>query len=204
MAERFDHFSSPTTAINAGTARASTPESAAHVNSTTLSYEYKALLSRRLFLHQSQEMALLGGQLISTAKAAEILSLPASKEGWNRLAVAKQERPREKWDWIIPLIGIFIGLSLVALLIYNGLTAVINHEYCSILDENFSRGFNINVWTKEVEFGGFEFVHVWWLTSSFQQWSNRWNNHKRRKCLRPQWKTAHQTKPPRGLPDRKK
>lgn len=87
--------------------------------------------------------------------------------------MAKQERPREKWDWIIPLIGIFVGLSLVALLIYNGLTAVINHEYCSILDENFSRGFNTNVWTKEAEFGGFEFVHVWWLTSSFQQWSNR-------------------------------
>lgn len=78
---KFDHFNSPTTAVNAGTARASTPESAAHVNSTTLPYEYKPLLSRRLLLHQSQEMALLGGQRISTAKAAEILSLPASKEG---------------------------------------------------------------------------------------------------------------------------
>lgn len=59
------------------------------------------------------------------------------------------------------MIGMFIGLSLAALLIYDGLKAVINHEYCPVLDEDFSRGFDTEVWTKEAEVGGFGFVQVW-------------------------------------------
>lgn len=59
------------------------------------------------------------------------------------------------------MIGMFIGLSLAALLIYDGLRVVINQEYCPVLDEDFSRGFDTNVWTKEAEVGGFGFVLVW-------------------------------------------
>lgn len=66
--------------------------------------------------------------------------------------------PREKWVTIIPLIGLFIGLAFAGFLIYDGLKAVINHEYCPILDEDFSRGLDPKIWTKEAEVGGFGFV----------------------------------------------
>jgi len=63
--------------------------------------------------------------------------------------------PREKWVTIIPIIGIVIGFALAGFLIYDGLQTVVNHTYCSVLDENWSEGFNEKVWTKEVEVGGF-------------------------------------------------
>ncbi|MCJ1397512.1 hypothetical protein MMC11_000705 [Xylographa trunciseda] len=63
--------------------------------------------------------------------------------------------PREKWVTIIPIIGIVVGFALAAFLIFDGLRTVVNHTYCSVLDENWSEGFNTKVWTKEVEVGGF-------------------------------------------------
>jgi hypothetical protein len=63
--------------------------------------------------------------------------------------------PREKWVTIIPLMGIFAGLVLSGLLIWDGLRSVVRHEYCLVLDEDFSGGLNSKVWTKEVEVGGF-------------------------------------------------
>ena len=63
--------------------------------------------------------------------------------------------PREKWVTIIPIIGIVIGFALAAFLIFDGLQTVVNHTYCSVLDEDWSEGFNTKVWTKEVEVGGF-------------------------------------------------
>jgi len=63
--------------------------------------------------------------------------------------------PREKWVTIIPIIGIVIGFALAGFLIFDGLQTVVNHTYCSVLDENWSEGFNSKVWTKEVEVGGF-------------------------------------------------
>ena len=63
--------------------------------------------------------------------------------------------PREKWVTIIPLIGIFVGLGVSALLIWDGLRSVVNHVYCPVLIENWDHGFNNKVWTKEAELGGF-------------------------------------------------
>ncbi|KAF2708211.1 glycoside hydrolase family 16 protein [Pleomassaria siparia CBS 279.74] len=62
--------------------------------------------------------------------------------------------PREKWMTIIPLIGVFIGFVVTGLLIWDGLRAVVNYKYCPVLDENFS-SWDDNIWTKEVEVGGF-------------------------------------------------
>ena len=67
--------------------------------------------------------------------------------------------PREKWVTIIPIIGIVIGFALAVFLIYDGLQTVVNHTYCSVLDEDWSEGFNDKVWTKEVEVGGFGYAH---------------------------------------------
>lgn len=63
--------------------------------------------------------------------------------------------PKEKWVTIIPIIGIVLGIALSGFLIYEGLSSVQNHVYCTVLDENFSGGLNNKVWTKEVEVGGF-------------------------------------------------
>jgi hypothetical protein len=62
--------------------------------------------------------------------------------------------PREKWVTIIPIIGFCLGLAVAALLIWMGLWTVVDHNYCLVLDEDFSF-WNDKVWTKEVEVGGY-------------------------------------------------
>lgn len=64
--------------------------------------------------------------------------------------------PKKKWQTIIPLMGVLIGLGLCALECWQGYTSVINHNYCLILDEDFSSGtLDESVWSKEVGVGGF-------------------------------------------------
>ena len=63
--------------------------------------------------------------------------------------------PKEKWVTIIPIIGIVIGLVFTGYLIYDALKSVSNYKYCPVLDDDFSKGFNTKVWTKEVESGGY-------------------------------------------------
>ncbi|KZF20767.1 glycoside hydrolase family 16 protein [Xylona heveae TC161] len=67
----------------------------------------------------------------------------------------KKKDPKEKWVTILPLIGILIGLGISGFLIWDGLRTVVKHNYCLLLDEDWSEGFNDKVWTKEVEVGGF-------------------------------------------------
>lgn len=71
----------------------------------------------------------------------------------------EKKDPREKWMTIIPLIGFFLGLCVVAVLVWNGVREVAVHKYCQILDEDFSF-WNDKIWTKEVELGGYGSVHV--------------------------------------------
>lgn len=62
---------------------------------------------------------------------------------------------------IFPLIGIVIGLGISGFLIWDGLRSVVHHKYCSIMNEDFtSGGLDANIWTKEVEVGGFGFVLI--------------------------------------------
>lgn len=67
----------------------------------------------------------------------------------------ERKDPREKWVTIIPLIGLALGFAFAAFLVYDGLKTVVKHEYCPILDDDFSAGLNTKVWTKEAEVGGF-------------------------------------------------
>lgn len=66
--------------------------------------------------------------------------------------------PKEKWVTIIPLLGIFVGLALSAFLIYEGLQTVHHNVYCPVLMDDFTGGLNSNVWTKEVEVGGYGYA----------------------------------------------
>lgn len=63
--------------------------------------------------------------------------------------------PREKWVTIIPCVGLLVGLVVCALLVWSGLKSVVNHKYCPVLIEDWSGGFDENIWTREVEVGGF-------------------------------------------------
>jgi hypothetical protein len=79
-----------------------------------------------------------------------------------RIKKGEEERPwltehdsREKWQTIIPCIGLVIGLATCAFLLYDGISSVTNNKYCPVLEDNFSSGFNDEIWTKEVEVGGF-------------------------------------------------
>ncbi|KAI9778017.1 MAG: hypothetical protein M1839_008422 [Geoglossum umbratile] len=68
----------------------------------------------------------------------------------------QKKDPREKWVTIIPLMGLGVGLLLAGFLIYDGLRSVVNHKYCPVLHEDFSgTTLNDQIWTKEVEVGGF-------------------------------------------------
>lgn len=66
--------------------------------------------------------------------------------------------PKEKWVTIIPIVGAIIGLALAGFLVWDGLRTVVINDYKLVLDENFSGPLDSNIWTKEVEVGGFGFV----------------------------------------------
>jgi hypothetical protein len=63
--------------------------------------------------------------------------------------------PKERWVTIIPMIGLLLGMGVAGFLVYDGMSSVVRHEYCSVLNEDFSNGFNSAIWTKEAEVGGF-------------------------------------------------
>ena len=67
----------------------------------------------------------------------------------------KKKDPKEKWITIFPILGLLVGLSISAFLIYDGINSVVKHKYCLVLHEDFSGGLNSDVWTKEVQAGGF-------------------------------------------------
>jgi hypothetical protein len=53
------------------------------------------------------------------------------------------------------LIGLALGTAIAAFLVYDGIHSVVHHKYCPVLSDDFSGGFNTDVWTKEAEVGGF-------------------------------------------------
>jgi hypothetical protein len=70
----------------------------------------------------------------------------------------QRKDPKEKWVTILPIIGIVIGLGVSGFLVWDGIRSVVKHNYCPVLQEDFSNGLNPAVWTKEVQVGGFGYV----------------------------------------------
>lgn len=56
-----------------------------------------------------------------------------------------------------PLSGIALGIALVGLEVWQGMSTVTNNKYCSIYDLDFGAGGTLdpNIWTKEIQVGGF-------------------------------------------------
>lgn len=67
----------------------------------------------------------------------------------------KERNLRQPWLTLFPLIGIFLGFGLTGFMVWDGLRSNTLPEYCQILDEDFSGGFDEKIWTKEAELGGF-------------------------------------------------
>jgi hypothetical protein len=64
--------------------------------------------------------------------------------------------PKEKFLWIIPLMGVTIGLAITGVMIYLKIGRLTSHTYCAVLDDDFSSGtLNPSIWTKENEVGGY-------------------------------------------------
>lgn len=64
----------------------------------------------------------------------------------------------EKWIEVIPLIGLLVGAGIAGVLIWNGLSNVIDHNYCPVLTEDWSNGFRPEIWQPEIQVGGFGYV----------------------------------------------
>jgi len=60
----------------------------------------------------------------------------------------------EKWVTII-LLGLALGLAIAGFLVSDDIRPVVHHDYCEVLNEDFSNGLDTNIWTKEAEMGGF-------------------------------------------------
>ena len=69
----------------------------------------------------------------------------------------KNRDPRERWVNVVPIIGMVLGLAFAGILIWDGARQVVRHEYCVVLNENFSGDglLDKRVWTREAEVGGF-------------------------------------------------
>lgn len=63
---------------------------------------------------------------------------------------------KEKWVKWIPVIGIVVGFAVAGVLIWDGMQSVTNSNYCAVYTDDFSSGtLNPDIWTKEVQVGGF-------------------------------------------------
>ena len=127
-----------------------------------------SIRSRRSNIAQAsgdgRSMIAQAGGRVSAENTAKNSNLLPNEQKWFRSRRVKKgevERPwlkkrdpREKWVTIIPLIGIFIGMAVSGVIIWDGLRTVVNYKYCEILNDDFS-SWNSKVWTKEVEVGGF-------------------------------------------------
>jgi hypothetical protein len=67
----------------------------------------------------------------------------------------EKKDPQEKWNTIIPLLGILLGFTIAGILVWDGIRSVVHHEYCTVLDEDWLNGFNSKAWIKEAELSGF-------------------------------------------------
>ncbi|KAI1618662.1 concanavalin A-like lectin/glucanase domain-containing protein [Exophiala viscosa] len=74
------------------------------------------------------------------------------------LSWLKQNKdPRLKWLSLIPIIGLLLGLCIAGAYIFLGIQTVPIHKYCMVYQDDFSSSSTLNsdIWTKEVEVGGY-------------------------------------------------
>lgn len=90
----------------------------------------------------------------SNAQRRYFHSRRVKKDEVSKPWLAKKD-PREKWVTIIPCIGLALGLGIAGFLVWHGISGVVNHKYCPVLMEDWSHGFREDIWSREVEVGGY-------------------------------------------------
>jgi beta-glucanase (GH16 family) len=73
------------------------------------------------------------------------------------------KHPKLKWERSIFYGSIGIGVAIGAILCYLAYASVTNHEYCMILEDNFS-GIDDKTWSFEIQRGGFGSGTFEWTT----------------------------------------
>ncbi|KAL2690608.1 concanavalin A-like lectin/glucanase domain-containing protein, partial [Phyllosticta citricarpa] len=70
---------------------------------------------------------------------------------------ASGKSSKDKWLWIIPVIGLLAGVAISGVLVYLQIADnLASKQYCSILNEDFSSGrLDPSIWETEVRLGGF-------------------------------------------------
>ena len=76
-----------------------------------------------------------------------------------------EKDPREKWVTILPLMGILVGCGIAAYLGYSGWASVETHKFCLVYQDDFTT-FRTDIWTHEVQVGGFGNGEFEWTTTS--------------------------------------
>lgn len=69
--------------------------------------------------------------------------------------IGEKKDPRETWATIFPVFGAIVGIAIALLIIWDGYKTVPNYKHCLVYGDDFGAGLKPNVWTKEVEVGGF-------------------------------------------------
>ncbi|KAL8713824.1 MAG: hypothetical protein Q9225_006688 [Loekoesia sp. 1 TL-2023] len=159
MDHSYNHnaYSTTHTAATSATAtplRPSTPESAAYDSITPMPNKNpfsSPFASGRASVNASSSAL----NLHQAAQQQKYFHSRRVKKGEIERPWLEKKDPREKWVTIIPLIGLALGFAFAGFLVYDGLKTVVKHDYCSVLEEDFSGGWNDKVWTKESEVGGF-------------------------------------------------
>ena len=84
-------------------------------------------------------------------KSRRVLDKTAIQKPW----MQKRRDPREKWQTLIPMFGLFLGFTLAGFLVWSGYRGVSRNLYCPVIMDDFVNGLDPDVWSKESEVGGY-------------------------------------------------
>ncbi|KAI5851551.1 concanavalin A-like lectin/glucanase domain-containing protein [Morchella snyderi] len=146
--------SSPTTTVThrSGETTSSSQDSIGPVSDARAPYSYE---SRPLSVPVSQQGSTGFSSSIGLNVPQRYFHSRRVKKGEVSQPWLAKKDPREKWVTIIPCIGLFFGLGIAGILIWHGVSSVVNHKYCPVLMEDWSNGFREEIWSREVQVGGY-------------------------------------------------
>ncbi|TKY89775.1 hypothetical protein EX895_001072 [Sporisorium graminicola] len=86
----------------------------------------------------------------------------------NLWSLSKRGKRSKRIDYLFVLIGIAVGVLASGAVIGLGIFGFMSgqHNYCLALDEQFDGPLNTNLWTREVQVGGFGNKEFEWTTAS--------------------------------------
>lgn len=86
----------------------------------------------------------------------------------NLWSLSKRGKRSKRMDYLFVLFGILVGVLASGAVIGLGIFSFMSdqHKYCLALDEQFDGPLNTNIWSREVQVGGFGNKEFEWTTAS--------------------------------------